>query len=82
MAEKLGGSSSWALPVEILEMVLAQLPLPALLTVHSTVCQYWSGVIMNPAVSRHYEVVTSIGLIGRLVHVYIYIMISEHDRKL
>lgn len=49
MAEKLGGSSSWALPVEILEMVLAQLPLPALLTVHSTVCQYWSGVIMNPA---------------------------------
>ncbi|XP_047479508.1 F-box DNA helicase 1-like [Penaeus chinensis] len=49
MAEVFGGSSSWALPAEILEMVLAQLPLPALLTVHSTVCHYWSGIIMNPA---------------------------------
>ncbi|XP_042887914.1 F-box DNA helicase 1-like [Penaeus japonicus] len=49
MTEVFGGSSSWALPTEVLEMVLAQLPLPALLTVHSTVCLHWSRVIMNPA---------------------------------
>lgn len=37
------------LPTEMLEMVLAQLPLPDLLTIHVTVCRYWSEVILNPA---------------------------------
>nr|XP_045605222.1 F-box DNA helicase 1-like isoform X1 [Procambarus clarkii] len=37
------------LPTEVLEMVLAQLPLTDLLTIDVTVCRYWYDVIRNPA---------------------------------
>ncbi|XP_050720947.1 F-box DNA helicase 1-like [Eriocheir sinensis] len=38
-----------SLPVEVLEMVLAQLPHAFLITTCTTVCKHWQDVIRNPA---------------------------------
>lgn len=40
-----------SLPVEVLEMVLSQLPYTFLITTCTSVCKHWRDVIMNPVVS-------------------------------
>lgn len=48
------------LPVEVLEMVLSQLPHAFLITTCTTVCKHWRDVIMNPVVSGGAGVVSGV----------------------